>query len=100
MMVAQLSPNAKTLNTYNNIPNIADIRTRIIADINVREAENLQSSQAIGVFADIRTTPPLRGDALSAIPHRAEKRATLRAALGQSSSQLLEHSRSPLGRLT
>lgn len=77
-----LSSKAKTASVYNAIPNIADIRTPIIADTDVRERQNAQPSQRVGVFADIRTSPPLRGDALSAIPRRAEMRAALRAALG------------------
>lgn len=92
MMAPYSSSKAKTLCVFNDILNIADIRTRVIADTNVREVQNIQSSQRLGVFADIRTTPPLRGDALSAIPQRAEMRAAHRAAPGQQSS------RKPLGR--
>lgn len=86
-----LSSNAKTASICNDIPNIADIRTCIIADTDVREPQNIQFSQRVGVFADIRTSPPLRGDALSAIPRRAEMRAAHSALLGRSNP--LRHSR-------
>ncbi|OSI68689.1 hypothetical protein BSZ22_05755 [Bradyrhizobium canariense] len=98
MIAAQLSSKARIMNVYNNIPNIADIRTRTIADTNVREARNIQFSQKVGVFADSRTTPPLRGDALSAIPQRAEKRAALRAAAERFSFSLIDERCCRLGR--
>ena len=81
-----MSPKAELTRMLNDIPNIADIRTRIIADTAVREVQNNQSSQVVGVIADIRTTLPLRGDALSAIPRRAEMRAAQRAPLGRQST--------------
>lgn len=90
MSAIQLSSKAEMMSVYNNIPNIADIRTRVIADTDVRESQNIQFSQRVGVFADIRTSPPLRGDALSAIPRRAEMRAALRAAAARFSFSLID----------
>lgn len=88
MSAIQPSSKAKTMSAYNNIQNIADIGTRVIADTDVREPQNVQFSQRVGVFADNRTSPPLRGDALSAIPKRAEMRGALHTGLEQSSSNI------------
>jgi hypothetical protein len=100
MTVRELSPKERIVRILNNMPNIADIRTRVIADIDVREPQNLQSSQNVGVIADTRTIPPLRGDALSAIPQRAEMCAALRAAPGRFSLALIEERRPRFGRIS
>ena len=76
MSVLNLSTMIEKANVFKVTPHFADMRTTVVPRPVVRNNRLLVFPQRVRFFADMRTTSPLRGDALSAIPQRAEGRAT------------------------
>jgi hypothetical protein len=68
MNVLNLSAIAKNTSIFNETNPFADMRTWVEKRPVVRNAHLVVFSQRVRFFADMRTTSPLRGDALSAIP--------------------------------